>query len=88
MTNNRTTAIEQTLTGIWATLLSRSPIGRDDHFFELGGHSVLAIQLASRITETFGVDVSLADVFASPTIAGLADLIAACDGEPAPPSGR
>jgi thioesterase domain-containing protein len=42
-----------------------------DNFFELGGHSLLATRLIARIEKTLG-NVSLSDLFQSPTIESLA----------------
>ena len=43
----------------------------NDNFFEIGGHSILAIQIASRLSEIFMVDVRIMDIFNNPTIEGL-----------------
>jgi amino acid adenylation domain-containing protein len=64
--------IEQTLAGIWQQLLGLERVGRHDHFFELGGHSLLAMQLASRLRQARGVDLSLRQLFAHPTLSALA----------------
>ncbi|MGE3275231.1 MAG: amino acid adenylation domain-containing protein [Vicinamibacterales bacterium] len=63
---------ERRLHTIWSTLLGRDDIGADDSFFDLGGHSLNAAQLAARVSETFGVAVTLPAIFAHPTVAGLA----------------
>jgi non-ribosomal peptide synthetase component F/acyl carrier protein len=69
------TPIERALTEIFQELLEVERIGVHDTFFELNGFSLLATQLASRIRETFTVDLPLREVFGSPTVEGLAQLI-------------
>ncbi len=66
------TPAEELLAGIWRELLGREAIGIEDDFFSLGGHSLLATQLASRIRETFGVEVSLRALFQAPILADMA----------------
>ncbi len=68
--------IEQSLADLWRTLLTLERVGRDDHFFEIGGHSLLAVQLVAQIRSTMGRELPLRAVFAEPTLAGLARLLA------------
>jgi amino acid adenylation domain-containing protein len=63
---------ETRLAGIWADLLKLERVGRRDNFFELGGHSLLAIQLLSRVRQSLGVEVRVADLFARPVLSDLA----------------
>ncbi|MEK7324880.1 MAG: non-ribosomal peptide synthetase, partial [Chloroflexota bacterium] len=70
------TPIEEELAQIWAGVLGVNRIGIHDSFFELGGHSLLATQLISRVREAFNVELPLRNLFETPTIAGLALLIA------------
>ncbi|HEY4542085.1 MAG TPA: non-ribosomal peptide synthetase, partial [Noviherbaspirillum sp.] len=42
-------ALEQRLAHLWAELLGRSSIGRDENFFDAGGNSLLAVRLVARI---------------------------------------
>ncbi|MFL5357702.1 non-ribosomal peptide synthetase [Archangium sp.] len=65
-------ALEARLTTLWQSLLGRSPIGLDDNFFSLGGHSLLAAQMMSRLRKELGLKLSVAVLFESPTIKGLA----------------
>ncbi|WP_369071252.1 phosphopantetheine-binding protein, partial [Burkholderia gladioli] len=67
--------IECALAEIWAELLGVERVGRHDSFFALGGHSLLAVRLVGRIA-ALGTELPLAKLFASPTLAGLAALIA------------
>jgi acyl carrier protein len=60
-----------TLCALFADVFGVPEIGPDDDFFELGGRSVEAVLLAGRISATFGVAVSIADVFNAPTVAQL-----------------
>ncbi|MEW5931874.1 MAG: non-ribosomal peptide synthetase, partial [Gemmatimonadota bacterium] len=67
--------VEETLCAIWAEVLQVERVGVEDNFFLVGGHSLLAMQVASRAQEAFGVPVSLRDLFETPTVAGLADAV-------------
>jgi len=67
--------IEQTLAGIWQTLLNVERVGRHDHFFELGGHSLLAVQLVSHVRDALGVEVALRELFARPTLQAFAEVV-------------
>lgn len=69
------TETEQQLAEIWAELLEREQVFRDDHFFDLGGHSLLAIRLFARITAELGVELPLSILFQAPTLAELASQV-------------
>jgi len=75
------TPMEQQLTGIFEELLEVDRVGVHDTFFELNGFSLLATQLASRIREAFHVELSLREVFGSPTVESLAQLILRAQSE-------
>lgn len=66
---------EQQMAFIWQDLLGLQRVGVDDDFFELGGHSLLATRLVMRIQENLGRRLSVADVFATPTISGLVGIL-------------
>jgi hypothetical protein len=50
-------------------------MGANDNFFLLGGHSLLGTQLLTRISENFGVELSLLTIFDHPTLAGMSEEI-------------
>ena len=65
------TRIERGLAQAMAEVLNLEPIGIDDNFFDLGGHSLSAVRLTSRIRDLLNVDLSLRQIFATPTVRGL-----------------
>lgn len=69
------TPLEEELTEILRELLNAERIGVLDSFFEMGGFSLLATQLSSRISERFGIELSLREIFEAPTVDGLSQLI-------------
>jgi amino acid adenylation domain-containing protein len=75
---------ERALVSLWEALIGRSGIGIDDNFFELGGHSLLVVEMAHAIESDFGVPLTPAEVFQSPTIRELADRIDRRRGTDAP----
>lgn len=66
---------ERRVARIWEALLQTSNVGACDNFFEIGGHSLKASALAARLSEEFGVHVSLRMVFDAPTVEELAILV-------------
>lgn len=68
--------LERALEGIWQDSLGIQAPGVHDNFVSLGGHSLLAIQVATRIRDLFEIEFSVARLHQSPTIAGLAQMIA------------
>jgi amino acid adenylation domain-containing protein len=75
------TVVEELLAGLWEELLGVRP-GRQSDFFECGGHSLLAVRLIARACDAFAVNLPLRTVFTSPTLAGLAEQVAAARREP------
>ena len=75
------TGLERQIAGIWESLLGIGNLGVFDNFFELGGHSVLATQLAAQLREALNRPVPLRTIFDAPTVAGLAEALAAGSGE-------
>ncbi|MEO0768467.1 MAG: amino acid adenylation domain-containing protein [Cyanobacteria bacterium J06649_4] len=71
------TPVEQTLASIWCELLQLERVGIHDNFFELGGHSLLATQVTARVLNQLAVELPLITLFEQPTIAQIAQSIAA-----------
>jgi amino acid adenylation domain-containing protein len=67
--------VERTVAAIWAELLGRTHVGRNDNFFDLGGHSLLLLQAHSRLQTAFGERLSVTDLFKHPTVATLASAL-------------
>lgn len=59
---------------VWCEVFNLPSIGVTDDFYEIGGDSVLAIRIATAMQQR-GYEITVRDVFAEPTIAGLAGLI-------------
>jgi len=78
--------LETTLAGLWSELLGRPQVGIHDNFFELGGHSLLATQLSSRVRDVLGIELPLRHLFEAPTVAQLAQVIAALPSQEAQPT--
>ncbi|MBL6448216.1 amino acid adenylation domain-containing protein [Fulvivirga sp. 29W222] len=68
---------EKQLAAIWAEILEidSSRIGVNQNFFELGGQSLKATKMVYRINKVFESEISLVDIFTSPTIAAICDKI-------------
>lgn len=69
------TEVEKRLVALWEELLGIEGVGIADDFFELGGHSLIAVQLGSRLRETFDVEIEPQAVFQAANIVDLAAVI-------------
>ncbi len=78
--------VEPALAAIWAEVLDVARVGAQDNFFDLGGDSILSIRVISRIRAQFGVAVSPRQLFDTPTVAGLAQVLGTA-GESTEPTG-
>jgi amino acid adenylation domain-containing protein len=69
--------IEKKLVDIWSEVLSinKNFISIDSDFFELGGHSLKVTMLVSKIHKELDTEVSVSEVFKTPTIRELSGYI-------------
>ncbi|GAA1768014.1 AMP-binding protein [Luedemannella helvata] len=70
----------RTLTGIWQDVLGLDDIAPDEHFLDLGGDSMVATEVVTRVRTATGEAVSVRSLFDHPTIAELAEFLAARGG--------
>jgi hypothetical protein len=67
--------VEGAIAGIWAEELKLKVVGVHDNYLELGGDSLFSEIAASRMSEHFGIDISVSDVLDRPTVAEFAAYI-------------
>jgi thioesterase domain-containing protein/acyl carrier protein len=71
-----TSPLELAVCGIFAELLGVPQVKPHENFFARGGDSMRALQLVAQIEETFGAQLSVADLTAGPTPRGVSAAIA------------
>ncbi|WP_329466728.1 non-ribosomal peptide synthetase [Streptomyces sp. NBC_01431] len=69
------TPLQQAVADVWSRSLGCEVTRPDADFLELGGHSLLALVVTEDLREDLGVELSLADFFTAPTVAGHAALV-------------
>ena len=68
------TKLEKTLVEVWRVQLGIERVGIEDNYFALGGDSIRSISLVAQARQR-GVEFSIRDLFAYPTVSGLASAI-------------
>jgi acyl dehydratase/acyl carrier protein len=68
--------IERSIAEIWKDALDVDSVGIRESFISLGGHSLSAMRVVSRLYETFGLDVSVRELFDAADVARLSELVA------------
>jgi amino acid adenylation domain-containing protein len=66
------TETEKRVAALLEPLLHIDRIGANDNFFLLGGNSLLGTQVLTRVSEEFGVEMTLLGLFDHPSVAGIA----------------
>lgn len=74
---------ERVLAELWRDILDLGEVGVEDNLFDAGGTSAHVVELRRGIAERLGVELSVVDVFRTPTIRALARRIS---GERAAPA--
>jgi amino acid adenylation domain-containing protein len=69
------TDLEEKMVEIWQTVLGRERIGVHDDFFRLGGHSLLALQVRHLVEAKLHYELTVEEIFSTPTIANLVQLL-------------
>ncbi|HEY0807277.1 MAG TPA: amino acid adenylation domain-containing protein, partial [Pseudonocardiaceae bacterium] len=62
---------------VFLPLLDVTSVGPYDDFFSLGGSSLQAIRVIPKVRSVFGVEIPVADFFATPSVAGVAAAVSA-----------
>ncbi|WP_353507209.1 amino acid adenylation domain-containing protein [Gordonia sp. ABSL1-1] len=70
---------EVAIAGIVAEILGAEQISVTASFFDLGGNSLSATRVAARVADVLDVDVSVRDLFDTPTVRGLAGAVSGRD---------
>jgi amino acid adenylation domain-containing protein/thioester reductase-like protein len=64
--------LETMIANLWAEVMGRESISRDDDFFEIGGHSLLAAKVIYRLRDMLGLPLGIDILFLHSTVRRLA----------------
>jgi len=69
--------IEADIAELWTNILSCKIFDRSQSFFESGGDSLSATRFLAEIKKKYSVDIPLKDIFSTPSLKSVADLLQA-----------
>ena len=78
------TDLETAVARIFSQSIGIEPVGIEDNFFDLGGDSLTLGRVMTRLTATFEREIPMENLFASPSVAGIARLLEATARSSAP----
>nr|CAF05650.1 TubE protein [Archangium disciforme] len=67
--------LEQLIASVWAEVLEHQDIAPEASFFDLGGNSILLVRVERALRARLGLELTLMDLFAYPTVHSLADYL-------------
>jgi acyl carrier protein len=67
--------VEETIATTWRDVLGVERVGVHDDFFELGGDSLLGTKVVARLQKSFGVAISMRQLWKNPSVSRLAMVI-------------
>ncbi len=67
--------LEIKIADIWKEILDIHKVSVNDNFFEIGGNSLKAISLIGKMQKNISVEISIRQIFITPTISSLASFI-------------
>ncbi|OPF71045.1 non-ribosomal peptide synthetase, partial [Streptomyces antioxidans] len=74
------TPVEEIIAGVFGEVLGLDWVDTEASFFELGGDSLLAMRLIARIRAVLGAELTIGELFAAASAAGVARLVDAATG--------
>ncbi|MEV5873289.1 phosphopantetheine-binding protein [Streptomyces sp. NPDC052101] len=69
------TTLVQEMSALWEEHLDGREVGADDDFFELGGNSLIGIKIIDRVSQDYGVQLSVRDFYLAQTPTRVAELV-------------
>ncbi len=76
---------QATIARVWRQVLGAPPLDEDESFLAAGGDSLRAAQLAGRLSEALSVEITLHQLFESPTVVAIARCVSAARPGPSSP---
>ncbi|HEX6291079.1 MAG TPA: amino acid adenylation domain-containing protein [Herpetosiphonaceae bacterium] len=73
------TGIQRAIAAVWQDVLKVERVGMYDSFFDLGGHSLLLAELRYKLSAALGREISMLELFKSPTISALSAALSPAD---------
>jgi hypothetical protein len=68
-------SLGQEIAALWGECLGGREVGAEDDFFALGGNSLAGIKIIERVSQDYGVRLSVRDFYLAGTPTRIAELI-------------